>query len=71
MINFIDPFERLTIVEILPSFHNDRISFVVRKERQSYYESWDLEAAKKIAMELTQIIQKVQENQECKRNTTL
>ena len=57
MIEYIDCFGRKTIIDILPSTFNNRISFIVRKERQSVYESWDIETAKKILNELQQSIE--------------
>jgi len=62
MIKFTDPFERQTIIEVLPSPHNQRIGFVLRKERQSIYESWDLDTAKKLTEELKEIIQLLENN---------
>lgn len=54
MITYQDPFGRETIIEILPSTFNKCVSFVIRKERQTIYESWDMETANKILTELQQ-----------------
>lgn len=61
MANYIDSFGRETLVEVLPSQYNKRIGFVTRKERQSLYESWDLETAKKIVEDLQIAIQIIEE----------
>lgn len=61
MIRYTDSFGRETIVEILPSHYNGRLSMVTRKERQTIYESWDMEVAKKFATELQQAIQMVED----------
>lgn len=60
MIKYQDPFGRETIIEVLPSTFNNRVSFVIRKERQSVYESWDVETAKTILTELQQAIKQVE-----------
>lgn len=57
MAKYIDSFGRETLTETTPSFFNKRISFVIRKERQSIYESWDINTAKLIAEELMNVIQ--------------
>lgn len=61
MIRYTDSFGRETIVEILPSHYNGRLSMVTRKERQTIYESWEIEVAKKFATELQQAIQAAEE----------
>lgn len=48
MIEFTDPFDKKVILEILPAIYNKRISFITRRERQTIYESWDLETARKV-----------------------
>lgn len=57
MINYTDSFGRDVVLESLPSIHNKRIGFIIRRERQSLYESWDLETAKKVLEELEKTIQ--------------
>lgn len=61
MIRYTDSFGREPIVEILPSHYNGRLSMVTRKERQTIYESWEIEVAKKFATELQQAIQAAEE----------
>lgn len=46
MIEYIDAFERPTILEVLPSPWNKRASLVIRKERTTVYESLDIHALK-------------------------
>lgn len=70
MAKYTDPFERGTMIEFLPSFYNERVGFVIRKERQSIFESWDLATAKKISEELQTIIQMLEENDD-KSNSRL
>ncbi len=62
MIEFTDPFGRMTILEILISNHNKRVGFVIRKERQSFYESWDLKTVNALVDELQTTIRILEEN---------
>lgn len=57
MAKYIDSFGRETLIEVLPSFYNKRIGFIIRKERQSIAESWDINTAKLVAEELMNVIQ--------------
>lgn len=57
MAKYIDSFGRETLIEVLPSFYNKRIGFIIRKERQSIAESWDISTAKLVAEELMNVIQ--------------
>jgi len=57
MIEYIDCFSRKTIMEIKPPTFNNKVSFIVRKERQVFAEAWDIETAKKILTELQQSIE--------------
>lgn len=59
MIRFQDPFSRDTIVEVLPSKHNASVVMVVRKERQTIYESYEIECAEKLVENLTKAINEV------------
>lgn len=60
MIKYRDSFERETIVDVVPSKHNKRIVFAVRKERQTLYESLELPAAKAFVEQLTIAINEVE-----------
>jgi hypothetical protein len=62
MIEFIDPFGRNTIFEFSIAPIKNRIGFVIRKERQSVYESLDINVAKLIMLELQFIIKQMEEN---------
>jgi len=62
MTDYIDPFGRNTIVEVLPATYNNRISFVVRKERQSVYESWNLDVARCVLDDLQEAIKILEGN---------
>ena len=44
-------------MEIKPPTFNNKVSFIVRKERQVFAEAWDIETAKKILTELQQSIE--------------
>lgn len=57
MAKYIDSFGRETLIEVLPSFYNKRIGFIIRKERQSIAESWDINTARLVAEELMNVIQ--------------
>lgn len=59
MIRYQDPFGRDTIVEVLPAKHNGRIIMAVRKERQTIYESYEIECAEKLVENLTRAINEV------------
>lgn len=61
MIKYIDPFQRETIIDILPSLHNDRVGFVVRKERQSVYESWTISTTNEVIAQLRASIKDIEE----------
>ena len=61
MVKYIDSFGRETLVEILSTAYNKRIGFVLRKERQSIYDSWDLGTARKIVEDLQVAIQIIEE----------
>lgn len=61
MINFEDAFGRNTMIEILPTPYNKRIGIVIRKERQTIYESMGLELAKKLAEELQTTIRMMED----------
>lgn len=61
MINYADSFGRDTIVEIRACPWNKSVGYVIRKERQSVAESWDLATAEKIALELTKTIQRLKD----------
>ncbi len=60
MIEFTDPFGRQTFFEFTIAPHNKRISFAMRKERQSIYESLELQKVKDMVAELTEIIKQVE-----------
>lgn len=62
MIEFIDPFGRQTLFEFTISAYNKRISFAMRKERQSIYESIELNTAKDMIRELQIAIQVLESN---------
>ncbi len=62
MIEFTDPFGRITILETLISTHNKRVGFVIRKERQSLYESWDLKTVKALVDDLQTTIRILEED---------
>ncbi len=57
MIEYIDCFGRKTIIDIKPPTFNDKVTFIVRKERQVFADAWDIETAKKILNELQQSIE--------------
>ncbi len=61
MIEFNDPFGRVTLIEILISEYNGRIGFVIRKERQSIYESWDLATSRSLVNSLQNAIKTLEE----------
>lgn len=52
MTRYTDPFGRETILEISNCVWNNRISFVLRKERQSVAESIDIITAESIVNDL-------------------
>ncbi len=62
MIEFTDPFGRLTNIEILISLYNKRIGFVIRKERQSIYESWDVKTVESLILELQAAIKQLDQS---------
>lgn len=62
MIKIIDPFGKEVILEVVPSIFNNRVGFVTRRERQSIYESWDIETAKKIIEALQSTINILEEH---------
>ncbi len=57
MTEYIDCFGRKTIIDIKPPTFNDKVTFIVRKERQVFADAWDIETAKKILNELQQSIE--------------
>lgn len=61
MIEFEDPFGRRTIIEIPFTLYNRRVGCIVRKERQTIYESWDLVTAKAIVNAIQDAIKNVEE----------
>lgn len=67
MIRYTDSFGRETIVEILPSHYNGRLSMVTRKERQTIYESWEIDVARKFADELMKAIQMVEDDKDARK----
>lgn len=62
MIEFTDAFGRKTIIETLPTVYNRTVGLVVRRERVSTYESFDLRTARELVKELEASIKLVEEN---------
>ena len=61
MIEFVDPFGRPTIIEMTITLYNQRAGFVIRKERQSIYESWDLETLDAVIDQLIKVKQQLKD----------
>jgi len=62
MTRYIDPFGRETFIEISNCVWNNRISFVLRKERQSVAESIDIETAESIINDLKRAVDEAKAN---------
>ena len=62
MIEFIDAFGRQSIIEVIPSYWNKRASIVIKKERQTIYESISLEDLKKLSVFVKSAITNLEEN---------
>ena len=59
MIEFIDPFGRLTILDISITLYNKRIGFVIKKERQSIHESWDIKTVQALINNLQEAVKQL------------
>ena len=62
MIKFVDSFGRQTIIEILPSTYNNRASLIIRKERQTIYESLEVKSLEQIRDNICDVIIKLEKN---------
>mgnify|MGYP001588593445 CR=1 FL=1 len=61
MTEYIDSFGRKTILEVMASTFNNKVCFIVRKERQAVYEALEIEAARELMLNLQQAIQIIEE----------
>lgn len=56
MTKYIDPFGRETLVEISNQVWSKKIHFIIRKERQSVAEAFDIETAESLIKDLQEAI---------------